>query len=139
MFKRLLPLALLATAALTSGCGSGDSASDAATAAPSSATDATPAAAAVKAIEAGDAELIDVRTQAEWDGGHAPQAQHFELSRLEAGELPGLPKDAAIYVYCRSGNRSGMAVALLEKAGYTNVTNAGGLADWQAAGGDVTS
>lgn len=136
---KLLALPLLAVAALTAGCGSDDSASEPATAAAPAAATPTPAAAAVKAVEAGDATLIDVRTQEEWDAGHAPQAEHFELARLEAGELPDVPKDATIYVYCRSGNRSGMAVEILERAGYTDVTNAGGLTDWQAAGGDVTS
>jgi phage shock protein E len=38
-------------------------------------------------------------------------------------------KDQRIYLYCRSGNRSGQAKAILQELGYTNVVNAGGLED----------
>ncbi len=38
-------------------------------------------------------------------------------------------KDAEIYVYCRSGRRSGIAKAALDEAGFTRVVNAGGLED----------
>jgi phage shock protein E len=36
-----------------------------------------------------------------------------------------------IYVYCRSGRRSGIAQSTLEEAGYNNVVNLGGLEDAQ--------
>ena len=36
-------------------------------------------------------------------------------------------KSALIYVYCLSGARSAKAVTVLEKLGYTNVTNIGGI------------
>lgn len=136
------PAVLILLSALTlAACGDDD------TATPTSAAPATTAETsftalaqtAITDVDAGDATLIDVRTQEEWDEGHAPQAQRFELARLEAGELPDVPKDAKIYVYCRTGNRAGTAVTILEQAGYTDVTNIGGLDDWQAAGGDVTS
>jgi rhodanese-related sulfurtransferase len=136
---RAAVLPLLATVALA-GCGS-----DASTPAPPPAAAAPApsyadlAATAVRQVQAGDAKLLDVRTEEEWDAGHAPQAERFELSRLEAGELPDVPKDAKIHVYCRSGNRATTAVEILEQAGYTDVTNIGGLTDWQAAGGDVTT
>ena len=35
----------------------------------------------------------------------------------------------AIVVYCRSGNRSGQAKVILEKNGFTDVTNGGALKD----------
>jgi phage shock protein E len=34
-----------------------------------------------------------------------------------------------IIAYCRSGNRSGMAVSMLKQAGITDVINGGGLDD----------
>jgi rhodanese-related sulfurtransferase len=41
-------------------------------------------------------------------------------------------KDQPIYVYCRSGNRSGQACLILETAGFTNTINvAGGMLAWQ--------
>jgi rhodanese-related sulfurtransferase len=40
-------------------------------------------------------------------------------------------KDQEVVVYCRSGQRSGVAKSLLERAGFTNVRNLlGGMLDW---------
>lgn len=91
----------------------------------------------VARINAGKALLIDVRTDKEWNAGHAAHATHFDLARLQNGEMPPLPKDSAIYVYCRTGHRAGIAKTILEQSGYTNVTNLGGLSDWQTMGGAV--
>ena len=38
-------------------------------------------------------------------------------------------KDAPIYLYCRSGRRSGIALEALQQAGFTNVLNLGGFED----------
>jgi len=38
-------------------------------------------------------------------------------------------KDTEIHLYCRSGSRSGKAMSALKQAGYTNLTNAGGIND----------
>jgi rhodanese-related sulfurtransferase len=41
-------------------------------------------------------------------------------------------KDEEIIVYCRSGNRSGMAQMILNSAGFSNVRNLlGGMLDWE--------
>ena len=41
-------------------------------------------------------------------------------------------KNDEVVVYCRSGNRSGMAQMLLQSAGFTNVRNLiGGMVQWQ--------
>lgn len=132
---------ILVSAVVLAACGGDDTASTT-SAAPATADETSfpaLAQAAIPDIEAGDAALIDVRTQEEWDSGRAAPAVHLPLAQLEAGELPDLPKDTTIYVTCRSGNRAGTAVTILEQAGYTDVTNIGGLDDWQTAGGDVTS
>ncbi len=68
----------------------------------------------VALVNQGKAVLIDVRTDDEWNAGHAAHAVHFELAKLQGGELPSVPKDAAIYVYCRSGARATMAKTILE-------------------------
>lgn len=84
--------------------------------------------------------VIDVRTDEEWNESHAVGALHWGLEeKLKQGELPEISKDADIYVYCRSGNRSGQAVKILEDAGFTNVTNIQGLSDWIDAGGETES
>jgi rhodanese-related sulfurtransferase len=41
-------------------------------------------------------------------------------------------KDDVVYLYCRSGNRSGQACLILETMGFKNVVNvAGGMLAWQ--------
>lgn len=77
--------------------------------------------------------IIDVRTTEEWNSGHLASAQHLEL-QLVAGGIEQLApdKDQQLYLYCRSGNRSGQAKTLVEAMGYTNVINAGGVADASA-------
>ncbi len=75
-----------------------------------------------------DHELfIDVRTKEEWGEGHLDGAMHFDLARLERGEVPDIPKDAPIAVYCRAGYRAQTALGILRKKGFENVRNAGGF------------
>lgn len=88
-------------------------------------------------VAQGKAILIDVRTDEEWAAGHAKGAMHFDLARLEQGELPQVSRYANVYLYCRSGGRAGKAKTILEQNGYANVVNLGGLSDWQALGGAV--
>ncbi len=68
--------------------------------------------------------IIDVRSKREYDQGHYPNAKNLDYKTIEEtiGTL-NLAKDTKIYVYCRSGRRSGIAKALLEEKGYTNVIN----------------
>ncbi len=81
--------------------------------------------------------MVDVRRDDEWEAGHAKGAVHFELAKLEASEMPDVPKDATVYVYCAAGGRAQKAKEILEANGWTNVENIGGFADWQAVGGPV--
>jgi hydroxyacylglutathione hydrolase len=78
--------------------------------------------------------IVDVRGATEWESGHLPGAIHIPLGHLadRAGELPaGRP----IVVQCQSGGRSAIAASVLERLGYSNVTNlTGGLTAWAAAG-----
>jgi rhodanese-related sulfurtransferase len=93
----------------------------------------------VAAVENGDATLIDVRTQAEWDAGHADRAVHLPLAAVKRGARPDVPKDRTVLVYCRTGRRAAEAVRILEREGWTDVRNVGGLRDWQRAGGALAS
>ena len=72
--------------------------------------------------------IIDVRTLEEWNTGHLASAQHIPLKEF-AEQLKSLSidKNRTVHLYCRSGNRSGKAKALMQKLGYTHVTNAGGI------------
>jgi len=89
-------------------------------------------------VASGEAVLLDVRTDEELSSdGYAKDSTHFDLARLEAGELPDIEKGTTIYAYCKGGTRAGKAEVILEDAGYVNVINIGGLVDWEAAGGEV--
>jgi len=72
--------------------------------------------------------IIDVRTQSEWDSGHLKKAVHLPLDAFESGiESLAKDKEETVYLYCRSGNRSGKALKIMQKLGYTNAVNAGGI------------
>lgn len=87
-----------------------------------------------------DALMLDVREDNEWAVGHIPNARHIRLGELSS-RLTELEKykDKPIVVYCRSGNRSARACALLKKAGFTNPNNlAGGILAWEQANLPIT-
>ena len=76
----------------------------------------------------GETHWIDVRTAEEYAAGHVSQAVNIPYEEItrRIGEVT-TDKDALIYVYCRSGRRSGIAREALGEAGFSNVVNAGGL------------
>ena len=83
-----------------------------------------------------DAILLDVRTAAEFAEGHLDGAEQLDFNGGEvAAAIPSLDPDAEYLVYCRSGNRSGQAIALMEQAGFTKLTNLGSLEQAAAATG----
>ena len=78
-------------------------------------------------IEQG-ALIIDVRTTEEYAAGHLPYALHIPYEQIEQqfAQLE-LRKDRPVVLYCRSGNRAGIAYKMLENRGYTALHNGGGL------------
>ncbi|CAN0604473.1 unnamed protein product, partial [Ectocarpus sp. 12 AP-2014] len=72
------------------------------------------------AVKAG-ALLIDVRSPEEFAGGHLPGAINIPHGDIVSGmqALEG-NMTGPIVLYCRSGNRSGIAQTSLAQAGYTN-------------------
>ena len=69
-----------------------------------------------------------MRTPEEFASGHIEGAHNIPYESIEAGVAAlGLAKDTPIYLYCRSGRRSGIASEALEKKGFTRLVNAGGL------------
>lgn len=79
----------------------------------------------------GDQVLLDVREVDEWAAGHAPGSVNLPLSRLHPDRLP---EAATLLCVCRSGARSGRAVAALLNAGFDAVNVAGGMNAWLAEG-----
>ena len=89
------------------------------------------AAAAIRLLDAGKACAVDVREPDEFAIGHIPGAKLLPLGEVvsRAGEV--MPdKDAAWLIYCRTGRRSADAVQKLEKLGYTNLYDLGGILSW---------
>lgn len=75
--------------------------------------------------------LLDVRTQEEYDGGHIKDSVLIPVDKLKGGAENKLKdKEAVIFVYCRSGNRSTTAANILVELGYKNVYNLGGINQW---------
>ena len=71
--------------------------------------------------------IIDVRTIEEWNEGHINAAKHIEWQVISEKIFDVTSNfDSEIYLYCRSGNRSGKAKRILDDIGFTNVINAGG-------------
>ena len=82
-----------------------------------------------------DALILDVRTAAEYESGHIPNAVNLSNEDIQAGKIDSLKdKSQLIMVYCRSGNRSRQAAQKLAELGYTNVVDFGGIQSWQ---GDI--
>jgi rhodanese-related sulfurtransferase len=90
------------------------------------------------AVMPAGARVLDVREPDEWDAGHIDGAMHIPLADLP-GRLDELPDDESVVVVCRSGNRSGRAVAWLVHNGYDAVNLDGGMGAWAASGRPMVS
>ncbi len=84
--------------------------------------------------ESADLQLIDVRRPGEYASGHAPGAVSIQLAELEK-RLPELDSGRPTAVICASGYRSSAATSLLQRHGFSNVSNVvGGTSAWIQAG-----
>lgn len=96
---------------------------------------------AVQEITVGDVRamtnpfLIDVREADEWEQGHIEGATLWPLSRLLYDELPDLPREQEIILYCQRGRRSLQAGEIFQINGFTKVQSmAGGYLAWVEQG-----
>ncbi len=76
-----------------------------------------------------NATVIDVRTQDEYHQEHYPGAINVPLDAVPQRMEELKKMKTPIVMYCRSGNRSGIAVNLLKQGGVAEVYNGGGLSD----------
>ncbi|KAB7745179.1 rhodanese-like domain-containing protein [Nostocoides sp. F2B08] len=136
--------ALLAVIGL-SGCSDSDpevsaTAGTAATAQPAAGSelDAADFAAALKAPET---VILDVRTPEEFAEGHIPGAVNIDVQAPDfASQVAALDPHVPYAVYCRSGNRSQVALDLMAQMGVTDAYHlGGGVGAWQQAGGELVS
>jgi len=75
------------------------------------------------------AQLIDVRTPAEFKAGHVSGATNIPLSLLPV-RMNELDRERPVVVYCRSGGRSASAGGILTKAGFGGVHDLGPMSAW---------
>ena len=81
-------------------------------------------------LTARQAVLLDVRTPDEYRSGHVSNAVLAPYDSIAQTILTIAPdKNQTIYLYCRSGRRSGIAFDTLKGMGYNRVVNLGGLSD----------
>lgn len=87
-------------------------------------------------MESNPGVLIDVRTADEYSGGHLEGAKLVDYygSDFEAN-ISELDRDVPVYVYCRSGGRSGRSASQMEEMGFKTVIDlSGGIMAWESAG-----
>lgn len=84
--------------------------------------------------------VLDVRTPEEFAQGHLDGAVMIDFYRDDFSDrLAELDRDVPYLLYCRSGNRSGQTLAIMEQLGFRDVADVdGGITAWQGAGLPVT-
>lgn len=87
-----------------------------------------------------DIQLIDIRTGREFNAEHINNAQNINfLSEDFSNTINKLNKEEPVFIYCRSGKRSGKSVAKFEKAGFTKIYELkGGILNWKSEGFKIT-
>lgn len=75
--------------------------------------------------------IVDVRSPWEYEMDHIPGAKNIPLEEVPARVAEFRNLQHPVVLYCRSGNRSGMAVSILRQSGVQEVYNGGGLEDIQ--------
>lgn len=85
-------------------------------------------------------QLLDVRTEEEWNEGHLAGAVRVDFRKEGFGEAVAreLDEDKPVLIYCRSGNRSGQAAKLMEGLGFKSLFDLkGGIIAWKEAEKEV--
>lgn len=87
----------------------------------------------------GNARLIDVREDHEWDEARIEGAVHLGKGIIERDIEATVPeKSSELILYCGGGYRAALAADVLHRMGYTNVKSiSGGWRAWLEAGGPI--
>jgi len=97
-------------------------------------TNVTPAEVQQRLAQGERLYILDVREQYEYAEARVAGSTLIPLGQL-AERVKELPGDRPIVAICASGSRSGVAVSLLQRAGFTDVLNLkGGIAAWARSG-----
>jgi phage shock protein E len=144
--RRLAVALVLLVAVSLTGCtgSSGSGSTGVATVAASAAAPANgaevDAATFAAAMKRPGTVVLDVRTPAEFAEGHLAGAINLDVNAADfRAKVGAMAKDVPYAVYCRSGNRSATALAIMKGLGFTQTYHlGGGITAWTAAGGAVT-
>ena len=80
-----------------------------------------------------DVQLLDVRTQKEYDLGHIDGAININVldDASFAKKIKNLDKEEPVYIYCQMGGRSKKASQKLRDEGFKNIFDySGGYSEW---------
>ena len=86
--------------------------------------------------EGKDVQLVDVRTPEEYKEGHIKDFININFNGTDfQKDIMALDKSKAVFLYCRSGNRSQQTQRVLKKMGFTTVIDLhGGFEAWKGGG-----
>ncbi len=80
-------------------------------------------------------QIIDIRTPGEYASGHLKNAiliNYYDRNFAKNIEKAGLDKSRPVFIYCRSGHRSGNAIPVFKKLGFKHIINlAYGINEWK--------
>ena len=77
-----------------------------------------------------DVQIIDVRTESEYNSGYIKNVENMVLTSLE-NYLGKINKDKPVIVHCQSGVRAAMAYSILKRHGVKNLKMySGGINEW---------
>ena len=83
-------------------------------------------------------QLIDIRTMGEYNSGHLKNSSlinYYNPNFAKNIEAAGYNKSLPVYIYCRSGNRSGRAIKMFKRLGFKHIINlVYGINDWKRSG-----
>ena len=86
-----------------------------------------------------DIIIVDVRTPGEFEAGHIKGAKNINISDSEFhAQIEKLDRDSTYLVYCRTGNRSGRAIKLMEQLKFKSIYHLQhGITEWIGEGKPV--
>ena len=90
-------------------------------------------------IEEGGYELIDLRTPEEFNSGHLEGASNIDFTHPDFHSLlEDMDKNKKYLLYCRTGNKSGQTLEMMQERDFTESYNMiGGIVEWNDEGFDV--
>jgi rhodanese-related sulfurtransferase len=83
--------------------------------------------------------IIDVRTPSEFSSGHIKEAVNINIFDKDfISKMDAFDKNKPVYVYCRSGHRSGNAAKKMRELGFKEIYDLqGGIINWVRSNNEI--